>query len=389
MSQQDPEPEDRTQYGGQAVVEGVMMRSRHFFAVACRRLSTGSIVTRVEPIPIRISGFSWLNKPFLRGTLALVDAFGLGYRTLVYTANLQLADMSGDLSDQELVDRAIAAEGSTNTTDSKPPSSSRITAISGITIGATSVLALLFGYALFWILPAQLTDFVLFGHHRFGHGASLQHGVLGGASPGHYHAGYSLWANLVEGFVRIAVFLIYIAAVSRLKNVQRVFEYHGAEHKSINTFEANLPLDEEHALLASRIHPRCGTNFIFIVLITSIFVFSLIPRVVPANGFALYAGSHLLRLALLPVVAGISYEVLRFAGTHRTSQWAQAIIAPGLWTQRLTTREPNREQIEVALTALRAVIERERVALNQAANSSTAEAAARDDEVETLPATIA
>jgi len=355
MSQQEPGPEDRTQYGGQAVVEGVMMRSKHYFAVSCRRPSTNAIVTRIEPIPASVQQFSWLNKPFLRGSLALVDAFGLGYRTLIYAANIQLADTGARMPDETLIEKAASA-GEAGPAKSKsqglpPKRQPGQYAITGITIGLVSVLALLFGYAFFWLFPAFITDAILFHHAH--HGITFfgtNHGAIHTAGTRR-----TIWANLFEGAIRIVFFLGYLTVIAQMKNVQRVFEYHGAEHKSINTLEAFEPLDVEHALKASRIHPRCGTNFIFIVLITSVFVFSVIPRFTPSDGIALYALMHLLRLALLPVIAGISYEILRFAGSHRKQKWAQALIAPGLWTQLLTTREPDAEQIECALAALTAV----------------------------------
>ena len=359
MSQQESGPEDRTQYGGQAVVEGVMMRSKRFFAVSCRRPSTNAIVTRIEPIPASVQQFSWLNKPFLRGSLALVDAFGLGYRTLIYAANLQLADTGIGMSDEALIEKATSAgeAGPAKSASAPAKRPAGQYAITGITIGLVSVLALLFGYAFFWLFPAFLTDSLLFRdpHHALSHfGFGLHHSSVHVAGTQR-----TIWANILEGGIRIIFFMGYLTVIAQMKNVQRVFEYHGAEHKAINTLEAFEPLDVDHAMRASRIHPRCGTNFLFIVLITSVFVFSIIPRFSPSDGIALYAAMHLLRLALLPVVAGISYEILRFAGSHRKQKWAQAMIAPGLWTQRLTTREPNVEQIECALAALQAVRDRE------------------------------
>jgi len=380
MSQQESGPEDRTQYGGQAVVEGVMMRSKHYFAVSCRRPSTNAIVTRIESIPASVQQFAWLNKPFLRGSLALVDAFGLGYRTLIYAANLQLADSGKAMSDDQLIEKAtLAGEPGPDAKNAGAPPKRQPGqyAITGITIGVVSILALLFGYALFWLIPGVLSDAILF--HHVHHSA-----ILGGSGYNHVHtagARKTIGANLLEGTIRIAFFLAYLTVIAQMKNVQRVFEYHGAEHKAINTLEAFEPLDVEHALKASRIHPRCGTNFLFIVLITSVFVFSVIPRFSPADGILLYIGMHLLRLALLPVVAGISYEILRFAGSHRKQQWAQTLIAPGLWTQLLTTREPDAEQIECALAALQAVRTKE-LGLDVAAETSPEAARTLADEDE-------
>jgi len=292
--------DERTQYGGQAVVEGVMMRSPHFFAVACRKLSTGEIVTRLEPVEKHLHAFQWLNKPFLRGSLALIDAMAMGIKALTYAANVQAED-----------------EGFEN--EKASPGGS----INGIAIGATTVVSLVLGFGLFWTLPAILANKTLSGHS-------------------------SLTINLAEGGIRLAIFFLYIAAISQMKHVQRVFQYHGAEHKAINTLESGLPITLENAREASRIHPRCGTNFIFIVLITSVVVFAIIPR----HSILEIIG---LRILLLPIVAGIAYEILKWAGANRDKPWAQALIAPGLWTQYLTTRVPEDEQITVAIAALDSV----------------------------------
>jgi uncharacterized protein YqhQ len=316
--------DDRTQYGGQAVVEGVMMRSPRFFAIACRRLSSGEIVTKVEDVEGKMRKFQWLNKPFLRGTLALVDAMAMGIRALTYAANIQAAD------------EKIAASNVANKGDGE----AEVTAIeakpiNNIAIGGTLVLALVFGYSLFWIFPTLITQAAqsLMRIHRLTWAQSF--GV-----------------SVIEGFIRIALFLGYVLLISQMKHVQRVFQYHGAEHKAINTLEANQDLTVENARGASRIHPRCGTNFIFIVLIVAMLVYSVIGRPAPYIRIPLH-------LVLLPVIAGISYEILKFAGSHRDQKWAQWMIAPGLATQYLTTRPPDDSQLEVALASLKAVWNKE------------------------------
>ncbi len=325
--------DERAQYGGQAVVEGVMMRSPHFFTVACRRLSTGEIVTQQEPVEKTLRAVQWLNKPFLRGTLALIDAMALGMKALTYAANVQADDTSGEAKSEAPAAAAVGlamGEGAPSAPAPGKPSQT----INGIAIGATTVVALLLGFGLFWTLPALVTDHLLKTHNRLG-------------------------ANLFEGGVRLLVFFIYIGLISRMAHVQRVFQYHGAEHKAINALEANLPLTVENARGASRIHPRCGTNFIFIVLITAIVVFSVIPRHPFSEGLGPVLQTVGLRLLLLPVVAGIAFEILKWAGANRDKRWAQALIAPGLWTQYLTTRVPDDSQIEVALVALRSVWDKE------------------------------
>ena len=215
-----------------------------------------------------------------------------------------------------------------------PDSAAKSGTINGIAIGLTTVVSLALGFGLFWTLPALLTDKFLPSHGR-------------------------LLSNLTEGAIRLSFFFLYIVLISQMKHIQRVFQYHGAEHKAINTLEAGLPMTVENAVQASRIHPRCGTNFIFIVLITSIVVFSVVPRHAFSEGLLPVLTTVGLRLLLLPVVAGIAFEILKWAGSNRDKAWAQALIAPGLWTQYLTTRVPDETQIEVAIAALDAVWARE------------------------------
>jgi uncharacterized protein YqhQ len=318
------------QYGGQAVVEGVMMRSPRFFAVACRRLSTGEIVVRRENVEGIMKRWQWLNKPFLRGTLALIDAMGMGMRALTYSAEIQTADevSSGMPDPQPASSPANGAQPSAAAAQVAP-------SINGIAIGATMVIAFVFAIGLFWIVPTLITQGVQHAVHFQGQG---------------YVAKTLL--NVCDGIIRIAIFLGYILLVSRMEHVRRVFEYHGAEHKAINTLEAEKALTLENARQASRIHPRCGTNFIFIVLIVGIIVYAMFGRP------PLYVRIPL-HLLLLPVVAGISFEVLKFAGSHRDKKWAQWLVAPGLATQLLTTRPPSDDQIEVALASLLSVWDKE------------------------------
>lgn len=322
--------DERAQYGGQAVVEGVMMRSPRYFAVACRRLSNGEIVVQREPVERILKRVLWLNKPFLRGTLALIDAMALGMKALTYAANVQAADAPAEGASEAPAAGAVSlAMGEGAPPRVAEPSRSTQT-INGIAIGASTVIGLLLGFGLFWTLPALVTDKLLHTHSRIG-------------------------ANLFEGGVRLLIFFAYITLISRMAHVQRVFQYHGAEHKAINALEAGQELTVENARAASRIHPRCGTNFIFIVLMTAIVVFSIIPRHALSEGLGPVMQTIGLRLLLLPVVAGIAFEILKWAGANRDKKWAQTLIAPGLWTQYLTTRVPDDAQIEVALVSLRSV----------------------------------
>lgn len=334
---QKTQVDERLLYGGQAVVEGVMMRSPRYFAVACRRESDGEIIIERENVESVTRSWQWLNKPFLRGVLALVDALVMGTKALTYSANIQAADAGTDSAGGPAVAGAA-------------PAPAGAPAINGILLGSTIFIALLLGAGLFWVLPTLITGLAV----------KLLHLHSTGKLAGFY-------SNLSDGAIRIIIFLLYIGLISQLKNVRRVFQYHGAEHKAINTLEAGRELTLENARQSSRIHPRCGTNFIFIVLIVSIFVFALF------ESWPIYVRVPL-NLVCVPFVVGISYEILRFAGKHRRQLWARVLIAPGLASQYLTTRVPDDSMIEVALASLKSVWEKEHEALPEA-DASDAEPA--------------
>lgn len=319
------------QYGGQAVIEGVMMRSPRYFAVACRKPDQ-SIVIKTEAVDKSILGrLKWLNKPFLRGTLALIDAMALGIRALAWSAQVQAVEMQPVACE---TGAASSSETNAATATLAPPRPSASPRINDIAIGATMIIAFGFGLGLFVALPTLLTQL----------------------SQNHLGVSSAVGRNVVDGLIRIAIFLGYIALIARMENIRRVFQYHGAEHKAINTLEAGQDLSLANCLGASRIHPRCGTSFIVVVLIASILVHSVFPR--PDNFFIRLA----LHLSLIPIIAGFAYEIIRLAGRFRSAKPLQALLAPGLWSQRLTTREPNGDQVEVAIAALNAVLEQERAA---------------------------
>ena len=310
-------------YGGQAVIEGVMMRSPRHFAVACRK-PDGSLAVLEEPIGSSLLGrIRWMNRPFLRGSLALVDAIALGLKALSYAANVQAE------AEQEASAARASRSGSAR-------------GLTELAIGATLAMSFALGILLFVALPTLLTQ--------------LLQGALGISA--------SVGRNVVDGAIRIIIFLAYVMLISLMRNIRRVFEYHGAEHKAINTFEAGLPLNLENALGASRIHPRCGTSFIVVVLLATIIVHSIFPR--PDHALVRIA----LHIALLPLVAGASYELIRWAGRRRNAVALRLLLAPGLWSQKLTTREPTPDQVEVALAALSNVIEREQALADHEAPSS-------------------
>jgi len=318
--------------GGQAVMEGVMMRGVSTWAVAVRQPAPDSDppVSVREPVPgsdrsvvvresapdsdrpaaglgpIYVQSFplvSWTQRhrvyrwPVIRGVVALGESMGIGLRALGISANAQLPE-----GDQEIPKGAWA--------------------------GAV-VVALVFAIGLFFVVPVGLTSLIK------------------------HQLGSSLLFWVVEGVLRTAIFLGYLWLLSRVRDLRRVFEYHGAEHKVISCFEASDELVPERAALYSRLHPRCGTSFLLIVMIMAIFVFATV-------GLPAWYWLVATRILGVPLIAGLSFEVIRWAGRNRRRRWVQLIMYPGLQLQRLTTREPDHEQLTVAIAALEAVLAVER-----------------------------
>jgi uncharacterized protein YqhQ len=348
MSGSSEQDKSLAQYGGQAIVEGVMMRSPHYFAVACRKPDGGIIVKCEEIAKTALHKLRWLNKPFLRGTFALLDAMILGGKALAFASNVQMegiqteeekrrrgeeikprtptphapVEVIEDIRDETRDETPKSAENGTG----KAPSSGRI---NDIAVGGTIVFSLVISMLIFRVFPTWLTEFV-----EKRDWVSLPNDQA---------------RNATDGFIRMSLFFIYIILISQLDGIRRVFQYHGAEHKAINTLEAGLPLTPENSQQASRIHPRCGTSFIFVVLAIDLLVCLMLPR--PPLFWRI-----LLHLAILPFVAGLSYEVIKAAGKYRKNPLVMAIFAPGMWSQLLTTREPSPDQTEVSLAALHAVL---------------------------------
>jgi uncharacterized protein YqhQ len=283
--------------GGQAVIEGVMMRAPRSMAIAVRRADGEIVVQKKEVIPLS-ERFPLVKLPIVRGAVALFSSLITGIKALNFSANEALAE--GE-EKEELSSWAMAG---------------------------TMAVAFGFGILLFFILPLYLTK--------------LLTPVIGSSN---------IVFNLVDGVIRVAVFLIYIFAISRMNDIQRVFQYHGAEHKSIFAFEAGDELTVANVRKYSCLHPRCGTSFLLIVMLVSIVIFSLIPKLWP---FYLKAGS---RIFLLPLIAGVSYEFLKWTAKNDQSALVKLIIAPGLALQRLTTREPDDSQLEVAIRSMEEALE--------------------------------
>jgi uncharacterized protein YqhQ len=282
--------------GGQAVLEGVMMRGVSTWAVAVRT-PDGEIEVSSEPLVSWAKRNRILRWPVIRGVVALAESLKIGFRALAISANAQVVSEDGE--------------------EAEP--------IGGFTWGLTIALSLVLAVGLFFVIPVGAT--------------SLIKDQLG--SP------FLFW--LVEGVLRTAIFIGYLAAVSRLQDLRRVFEYHGAEHKTISCYEAGDRLVPARAERYSRLHPRCGTSFLLVVMIVAIFVFA--PLGLPA-WYWLVAS----RILGIPLIAGISYEVIKWAGRNRRKRWVRAVMWPGLMLQNLTTREPDREQLAVAIAALESVL---------------------------------
>ena len=277
--------------GGQAVIEGVMMRGKTHVAVAVRQ-PDGEIFVDVRPVNSISDRYPILKKPFLRGVVSLVESLVMGMKALAYSAQV-----SGD-EDEKLDSKEMA-----------------------LTIAVSAGLAIL----LFIVIPTWSMRFLT--------GITQDHMAL----------------NLAEGVLRMAIFLAYIAAISSMNDIQRVFQYHGAEHKTIYTYEAGLPLKVENVRPFSTLHPRCGTNFLMIVMLISMFIFTFL-------GWPSLLERIASRIILMPVIAGVSYELIRYAGAHTDNPLVRIAITPGLLLQKLTTRQPDDSQIEVAIASLKAVV---------------------------------
>ncbi len=296
--------------GGSAVIEGVMMKNRDHYAVSVR-LEDGSIRTLVDDCVSVRKKHKILNLPIIRGVVNFVEQMILSYRTLSISADAYGLDEEAEESRFEKWLREKLGAS-----------------IMDVVMVIATVLGLALGFGLFFFLPILLTKFV----------DGLAEGSLG------------WFKNLIEGLIKIAIFLGYLAAVSAMPDIRRTFEYHGAEHKSIFCYESGEELTPENAAKFKRFHPRCGTSFIFVILAISILINSL-PFVTWDNALLRMAT----KLLLLPVIVGIGYEFLMFAGKHDNAL-TRVLSAPGLWMQRLTTREPDLAQLEIAISALKAAL---------------------------------
>ena len=305
---------EETLVGGQAVLEGVMMRSPHAWGIAVRKPS-GEIVTHSEPLERPSEQHKWMGWPVVRGVMTLGHAMTLGFRALKFSANAALEEVSAD-------DSAGKDREDTGSSYSDPAPAKKFE-ITGWMAGLNMAFSIAFFIFMYKYLPLLATTELKRVNPIFG-----QQFVF----------------NLVDGLIRIAMFLLFVWGVSLWKDIRRVYEYHGAEHKTVFAFENGDPLETAAVQKYSTYHPRCGTSFLMTVMIISMFVYMAIP----VQTFWARFG---IRIALLPLIAGVSYEIIRFAAKHRGSLFA-LMTAPGLWLQRITTQPPDDREVECAIVAL-------------------------------------
>jgi uncharacterized protein YqhQ len=301
--------------GGQAVIEGVMMRSPNSITIAVRK-SDGSITLKKEKYKTLTQKIKQLNIPIVRGVVNLLEMMFIGTKAINFSAAQSL-----DEPEQEVKDK------------------NKLTLIfEGLMFALSFVVAIGFSLALFKVVPLSITTFLE------SKSITIQNNFF--------------LFNLVDGLLKMTIFLTYIFLLSLIPSFRRIFEYHGAEHKSIFNYESKEPLNVDNADKQIRFHPRCGTSFIIIVFFISILVYSLIPR---PETFLMNLG---MRITVLPLIAGISYEALKISAKYSDKLFVKALVTPGLWFQRLTTKEPNKKQLEVGLASLKAalVMEESRVA---------------------------
>jgi uncharacterized protein YqhQ len=299
---------EETLVGGQAVLEGVMMRSPHAWGISVRK-PDGTISTHAEPLERLSEKHKWMGWPVVRGVMTLGQAMVLGFRALRYSADVALDAMPAD-------------EGEV----------AKKTEISGWMAAVNIILSVGFFIFLYKFVPLVAATKLKNVYPAF------ENQIL---------------FNVVDGVIRIALFLLFIWGVSLMPDILRVYQYHGAEHKTVFAFESRDPLTVENAQAYSTFHPRCGTSFLMTVMLISILIYMLFPAQTFVTRF-------LLRIALLPVIAGLSYEMIRFAAKHGKSLFA-LLTKPGLWLQRITTKPPTDDQVECAISALNEAMELEKV----------------------------
>jgi len=310
---------EETLVGGQAVLEGVMMRSPHAWAIACRKPS-GEVVTMSEPLERPSEKHKWMGWPIVRGVMTLGYAMNLGYRALRFSANVAIEDIMQDDQKAGTPDR-IQKEPVAAT--SKAEKREKAASLSGWLAAINVIISIGFFIFMYKYIPLLAATEL-----------KKIDPALGG----------QIIFNLVDGAIRLLLFLLFIWGVSLWKDIRRVYEYHGAEHKTVFAFENGDPLNTQEVQKYPTFHPRCGTSFLMTVMLISIGFYMLVP-------FTTFWARFASRIVLLPIIAGISYEIIRFAAKHRGSLFA-LMTAPGLWLQRITTKPPSDDQAQCAIVAL-------------------------------------
>jgi len=317
--------------GGQAILEGVMMRSPHSFAIAVRR-PTGEIVVKEDAWRSIWERATFLRKPFLRGAVVLAEALHNGVKALSFSANEQARYLE-----------PVPGDGSTGESTGKPTGAP----LTSLAITGTLLVSAIFAIGLFAALPHFIT---------WALGQALDNAALS--------SGTSVAFQLVDGVVKLGILLTYLWGISKMKDIARVFQYHGAEHKSIYCYEAGLPLTVENARGFTTLHPRCGTSFLIIVLGVSILIFSSVFPFLPVVSETKWLNQLFYVLVKIPLmfpVAGVAYEMTRLSARHGDHPLVKAFTWPGLMLQKITTKEPSDDQLEIALVALQKALWRERV----------------------------
>lgn len=326
----------KTHIGGQALIEGVMMRGKYNWAVAVRE-PDGSIYEEEHDLASGRTKNKWMYRPLIRGCRAMVESLILGYRALEIAALHAFADDETDNETSSVFGEAVPQNASSTE--------------EGIEFGkkemaVSMVFGFVLGIALFIVAPAFLTNLIV----------------------GEYDSRTVLW-NIVDGLLRVGIFVFYLWLIGRMQDIKRMFSYHGAEHKTIHCYEHGLPLTPENARSFPRLHVRCGTAFLIMVMIIAIFVYTVTPinALIDAWGVAQGAPKLVLviavRIALMPVIAGISYEItVKWAGNHPDSLVVKVVLWPGMQMQYLTTNEPDDAQLECAIAAMEQVLKREKSA---------------------------
>jgi uncharacterized protein YqhQ len=318
----DYDPNKPMQVGGQAVIEGVMMRAPGSVATAVRR-ANGQIVVQQQNYKSVTEKYKWLNVPILRGAVGLIDMMYLGMKTLNFSAEIAMLDI-------ETEETKKSGKSGENNSENKTKPQSKLVLV------ATLVFALALGIGVFFIVPLYLTTKIFAIEQT------------------------AMTFNLVAGVIRITILLLYMAGISLMKDIQQLFRYHGAEHKSVFAYELKGSLVPESVIKYSRFHPRCGTSFLLIVAFVAILSFSLLDAFLLIFIAKITLPIRLLtHLPFIPIVGGLAYEIIKFSAKHGTTWWGKTLIAPGLWLQHITTKEPTEAQIEVALVALKCALGQE------------------------------